>query len=93
MWEAFFAFHICILGGHRVVVATIANQRQRTDPGRFLLAGFIRRRRQRQQGSTVALEAFADGLLVSAQRPLATLPALGFQVCVQLVPVAIFVLS
>src|SRR6266851_9862807 len=75
-----------ILRWHRVVVRAIANQRQRTDPRGDLLAGFIGRRGQRQHGRTVALEALTDGLGVSSQLALEPLPALGFQVSVQLFP-------
>src|SRR6201999_4100677 len=53
-----------------------------------LLAGFVGCRRQRQQCGTIALEPFADGLCMPAQSPLTPLPAIGFQMQVQLVPTA-----
>ncbi len=43
---------------------------------------------QRQHRCAVAFEAFADGLLVTAQPPLAPLLATGFQLSVQLLPTA-----
>src|ERR1700733_13511287 len=64
----------------------IANQRQRADPRRDLLAGFVRGRRQRQHRCTIALEALAYSLCVPPQPVLAPLPALFFQVGVQLLP-------
>jgi hypothetical protein len=55
---------------------------------RYLLAFFLGRRGQRQRRCTVALEAVADGLLVSAQPPLAPLAATLCQLSVQLFPTA-----
>lgn len=72
--------------GHRVVVAAIAHQRQRTDSRRDLLAGFIRCRGQRQQRRTITLEAFADGLGIATQTPLPPLAARGFQMRVECIP-------
>src|ERR1019366_10102494 len=72
--------------GHRVVVRAITDQRQRTDSRGDLLAGLVWSRRQRQQRCTIALEALADGLGVSAQPPLTPPAALLFQVRVQLFP-------
>jgi hypothetical protein len=43
---------------------------------------------QRQHRSAVAFEALADRLRVPAQPPLASLAALHFEVCVELVPAA-----
>src|ERR1019366_497538 len=50
------------------------------------VAGFVQRRRQRQQRRAVLLESFSDCLLLASQPLLASLPALFQQVCVQLVP-------
>ena len=77
---------VSILGWHRVVVATIANQRQRSNSHRDLLAGFVRSCGQRQHRRAVAFEAFANRLRVAAQPPLASLAALHFEVCVELLP-------
>src|SRR5665213_3771891 len=77
---------VSILGWHRVVVAAIANQRQRSDSHRDILAGLIRSCGQRQHRCTVAFEALTDGLGVTAQPPLAPLAALHLEVCVELLP-------
>ena len=54
-------------GRHRVIVGAVANQRDGADARGGLIAGLEASRRQRQQRGAVALEAFADGLLVAAQ--------------------------
>ena len=53
---------VAVGGWHRVVVAAVAHQRQRRDPRRARVAGFIRDRRQRQQRGAVAREALPDRL-------------------------------
>ena len=75
-----------VAGRHRVVVAAIADQRQRTDPGRDLFAGLIRRDGKRQQRCPVTLEALADRLRVPAQPPLPPLAALCLELNVPLLP-------
>jgi hypothetical protein len=66
---------VSVRGWRRVVVRAIADQRQRTEPYRELLASFVRDRGQRQQCCTVALKPFSDGLCVPAPPPLTPLPA------------------
>src|ERR1035437_5458523 len=75
-----------VLGRHGVVVGAITDQRQRTDPHLDLLAGFVRRRGQRQHRCPVTLEALADRLHVSAEPPLTALAALCCKMRVQLIP-------
>src|ERR1017187_9711075 len=77
---------VSVLDRKSVVVATIANQRQRSNSHRDLLAGFVRSCGQRQHRSAVALEALADGLRVPTQPPLAPLAALHFKMRVELLP-------
>ena len=73
-------------GGHRVIVASIADQRRASSPGSRPSRRLHRALRQRQHRRMVALEAFPDRLGVSAQPPLPALPALRFQMRVQLIP-------
>ena len=58
---------VAIGHGHRVVVAAVTHQRQRTRPSRALIAGIIGSRRQWQENLTIPLETLADGLLVTPQ--------------------------
>ena len=60
-----------VLGRDRVVVGAIADQRDLTDPGSDLVAGFVGRGRQRQHVRTVALESLCNGLRMTKQ----TVPA------------------
>src|ERR1700724_3152746 len=52
---------------HRVVVEPIAHQRQRGDTRRELLAGVVRRRRQRLEGGKIALQPLPDRPMMAAQ--------------------------
>jgi hypothetical protein len=51
----------------RIVIAPVAHQRERADPAGLFRAGFIRSRRQRQQGRPVPHQPLADGLSMTAQ--------------------------
>src|SRR5580704_17126088 len=52
---------------HRVVVEPIAHQRQRGDTRRELLAGVVRRKRQRLEGGKIALQPLPDRPMMAAQ--------------------------
>ena len=78
--------HLAVAIGsrHRVVVAAIAHQGQRADPGRLLLAGFIGSRRQRQQGGPISHQPLADGLIMTTQPVAQSAPAALQQLRVEL---------
>src|SRR5665647_1676704 len=52
---------------HRVVVESIAYQRQRGDSRGYLLAGVVRRRQRRLEGGKVTLQPLADRPVTAAQ--------------------------
>ena len=54
-------------GRHRVVVALVAHERERGDPGRPAVAGVVGYRWPRQQGGEVALQPLANALGMAAQ--------------------------
>src|ERR1700730_1804857 len=60
---------------HRVVVEPIAHQRQRGDTRRELLAGVVRRRRQRLEGGKIALQPLPDRPMMAAQTVRHSTPA------------------
>ncbi len=66
---------VAIGHGHGIITPTVANQRQRTDPARALVAGVVRRRWQRQKNLTIPFQARANRLGVTPQAGRLTLTA------------------
>src|SRR5690606_12264267 len=69
----------------RIVVATIAHQRQRTDPCGALVAGIVGDDRQRLEVSAIAFEALSDRLAMTTQPVLHSPAALFLKPSIEIV--------